>query len=224
MFGRITLALLSVLLPAIAHGADVSMGTVTLKLSAPSGYCDLDSAQNSDKRMLDAVQAAVPGNDILGISADCGELRDWRAGKRPLLAHMTQYQTMKQARAITFTAANAQAACAEMRTKGEQINQNTLPSIKENIGKAMKNIDFHGQTVLGVTAEDASGCYVTLLQKFKAETGTEVVQLNMFYMGSMKDRLVYLYAMTPYQDDRSIEQLLVFQKANTAALKAANGL
>jgi hypothetical protein len=224
MFERIALALLCGLLPAAAYGADVSMGDVTLKLSAPSGYCELDPSQASDKRLMDAVQAAVPGNDVLGISADCGELRDWRSGRRPLLEHMTQYQTMKQARTIRFTPANAQSACTDVKTKGDQINKDALPSIKENLSKAMKQIDYHGQTLLGVTAEDANGCFVTMIQKFKAETGTEVAQLNMFYMGSVKDRLVYLYIMAPYQNDGSIDGLLALQKANTAALKAANGL
>jgi hypothetical protein len=224
MFGRLTLSLLAILVSTIAQAADVSMGTVTLKMSPPSGYCELDPAEAGDKRMLDAVRAAVPGNDLLGISADCGELRDWRAGKRPLLEHMTQYQTMKQARTIAFTAANAQAACNDMRTKGDQINKDTLPSIKENLSKAMKQVDFHGQTLLGVTAEDPNGCYVSLVQRFKAETGKEITQLNMFFMGSIKDRLVYLYVMAPYVSDRTIDELLAFHKTNTAAMKSANGL
>lgn len=200
------------------------MGDVTLKMSAPTGYCDLDPAQASDKRMIDVVQAAVPGNDLIGISADCGELRDWRSGRRPLLDHITQYQTMKSQRTVTFTAANAQAECANMRTNADKINKDTLPTAKENLRKAIKQIDFHGQTMLGVTAEDANGCYVSLVQRFKAETGKELTQLNMFYMGSIKDRLVFLYIMAPYQNERSIEELLTFQKANTSALKSANGL
>ncbi len=224
MLKRIVLTLLCMLPSIVAHGADVQMGTVTLKLTLPAGQCDFDPSQAADKRIIDASTAAAPGNDMLEMSADCAELRDWRAGRRPLLEHMTQYQTLRTVRTAPFTTADASAACAQMRAKGDQVNADLLPSIKENVSKAMKDVQLQGQTFLGVAGEDSNGCYVTFLQKFKAETGKNITQLNMFFMGSIKDRLLYVYLITPYVDDSTLGQLLALQKANTAALKAANGL
>ncbi len=125
---------------------------------------------------------------------------------------------------MTFTPDNAKAACTEMRGKGEQINADSLSSIKDNLNKAVKAIEFHGQSVLGVAGDDPNGCYVALVQKFKAETGTEVVQLNLFFMGSIKDRLVYFYVIAPYENESSVTDLLAREKGYVAALKSANGL
>ena len=223
MLGRIGLGLLCVWLPAMALAADASMGSVTLNLPLPAGYCELDPSQASDKRIIEAIRAAAPDNDILVIAADCKEITDWRAGKR-LIEHMLQYQTARAARTSAFPVAGALSACNELRNQGEKINADQMSSIKENVKKAMSKVDFHGQTVLGVTGDDPNGCYTTLLQKFRSETGKEIVQLNMFFLGSIKDRLVYIYLMTPYESDRTIDGLLSRHKANTAALKAANGL
>src|SRR5262249_37508367 len=97
MFKRFVMAALCVALAGTVRAADVQFGTVTLKLDVPSAQCALDPAQASDKRMIDFVTTALGngGVDLLGVSADCGELRDWRSGKLPFLKHFSQYQVAK---------------------------------------------------------------------------------------------------------------------------------
>src|SRR3954452_2970341 len=95
MFKHLALTLLAVL-PRAAYAADVKMGDVTLRLIPPVGYCELNPAEKSDKRMLTAAEGMVApgGNELLAMSADCTELRNWRTGRLPLLQHMAQYQTV----------------------------------------------------------------------------------------------------------------------------------
>jgi hypothetical protein len=226
MIKRFVLSLLCIWPVALAHAADVQMGSVTLKLGAPTGYCELDPSQASDKRMIDFLNTALANspNELLGISADCNELRDWRAGSLKLLGHFSQYQVEKVRRAVAFTLDQAKAACATMRTQGAQLSADTTRSANVHIHEANKKIDFHGQDFLGVLADDPNGCYVALFQKYKAETGQEISQLNVFFMGSIKDREVFFYLWGPHENDASITGLLGRAQSHMAALKAANGL
>jgi hypothetical protein len=225
MFKRIALTLLWVLPPALAHSADVRMGDMTVSLPTPAGYCDIDPTKQSDRKFAQVVEAVrLSGNDMLGMSADCRELEDWRGGRRKLLEHMSQYQTQTSGRAQPFGVAAVKAGCEELRSKGEQINANVVPSVKENIAKAVKDVALHGQSSLGFLDEDPNGCYYGFLQKLKADTGKEVVQLNILFMASIKERMVFFYLLAPYENDSSLSQLLARDKGFVAALKSANGL
>jgi hypothetical protein len=226
MIKRIVLTVLFLLPGVVAHAADVQMGGVTMKLLAPKGYCELEPGQASDKRMIDFLNVALSKgpNELLAISADCGELRDWRTGSRRLLEHFSQYQVEKARRSSSFTIDEAKGACAVMREQGQKLSDASTKNVNDNIHEANRKIDFQGQTFLGVLADDPNGCFVGLFQKYKAETGAQISQLNVFFAGSIKDREVFFYVWAPHQNDGSIKSLLSLTQAHVAALKAANGL
>jgi hypothetical protein len=226
MIKRIVLTVLCLLTGAAAQAADVQMGGVTLKLPAPKGYCELEKGQASDKRMIDFLNTALSKgpNELLAVSAECGELRDWRAGKRRLLEHFSQYQVEKVRRSSSFTIDEAKASCAVMRAEGQKLSDDSTKNVNDNIHEANRKIDFQGQTFLGVLAEDPNGCYVGLYQKYKAETGAQISQLNVFYAGSIKNREVFFYVWAPYVSDASTDAMLTMVQSQVAALKAANGL
>jgi hypothetical protein len=226
MIKRIVLTVLCLLPAVAAHAVDVQMGSVTMKLLAPKGYCELVPSQPSDKRMIDFLNVALSKgpNELLAISADCTELRDWRTGSRRLLEHFSQYQVEKVRRSSSFTIEEAKGACAVMRAQGQKLSDDSTKNVNDNIHEANSKIDFQGQTFLGVLAEDANGCFVGLFQKYKAETGAQISQLNVFYAGSLKEREVFFYVWAPHQNDGSIKELLSVTQAHVAALKAANGL
>ena len=226
MIKRITLTALCLLPAFVARAADVQMGDVTLKLTAPAGYCELSSGQPSDKRMIDFLNVALAKgpNELLGVSADCAELRDWRTAKRKLLEHFSQYQVEKARRSGSFTIEEAKSSCADMRAQGQKLSDDSTKNVNDNIHEANRKIDFQGQTFLGVLADDPNGCYVGLFQKYKAETGAQISQLNVFFAGSIRDREVFFYLWAPYQNDASITGVLNLTQSHVAALKAANGL
>ena len=226
MIKRIALAVLCMFPAFAAHAADVQMGGVTLKLIPPKGYCELQTSQASDKRMIDFLNTALSKspNDLLAVSAECGELSDWRAGKRTLLQHFSQYQVEKVRRSSGFTIAEAKAACDAIRTQGQKLSDDSTKNVNDNIHEANSKIDFQGQTVLGVLADDANGCYVGLFQKYKAETGTAISQINVFYAASMKEREVFFYIWAPYENNSTVNTVLANMKGYVTALKAANGM
>ena len=226
MIRRIALALLCIVPAFAAHAADVKMGGVTLKLPPPKGYCELTPGQASDKRMIDFLNTALSKgpNVLLSVSAECKELNDWRSGKRTLLQHFAQYQVEKARRDGPFSVKEMKESCDQMRAQGQKLSDDSTKNVNDNIHEANSKIDFQGQTFLGVLADDEHGCYVGLFQKYKAETGDAITQINVFYAGAIKEREVFFYVWTPYQDDSTVGKLLAEMKGHTNALKAANGL
>jgi len=75
-------------LPAAAKEAKV--GDVSLNLPTPHGHCEMDPVVAADARLISSLHKtlAKTGNRLLGLSADCAELKDWRSGKRLVLDHM----------------------------------------------------------------------------------------------------------------------------------------
>ena len=90
------LLFISCLLACAAMAGDIKVGATSLHLVPQPGYCELDVVKASDARLVTAITGLLgrTGNRLLAISADCAELREWRAGKRVGLDHMAQYQTV----------------------------------------------------------------------------------------------------------------------------------
>jgi hypothetical protein len=211
--------------PALA--GDVNVGGVALKLPPPSNYCDLDTTNPSDSRLLGAINGMLngSGNRLLAGSADCTELSDWRTGKRKLLDNLAQYQTLISQENVDLSATGAdivKTACAEMRTQGEQTLAAMAPDIKTRAETVMKAIEINEQRFLGVVEEEPGICYAALLQKFKAETGDDKTQVTVFATTILGSKLVYIYLFAPYRDGAAVADLLAQQKKLTADLQALN--
>jgi len=200
------------------------MGSVTLHLPPPAGQCDLVASEPGDSRVIAAVtkSTAAAGNDLLVMTADCQELVDWRAGRRPLLEHLAQYQVQTALRGSDFALADALAACADVKARGSQINRNVVPSTTDAVHTAAKKIELQEQSYIGVLADDTNGCYVALLQRIKAETGKQVVRVNVFFLGSIARRELFFYMMAPYVDESSVTDVLAKEQAHIAQVKALN--
>jgi len=226
MPNRLMMAALCAMLAGPAFAADADLGGVKLKLDPPSAYCELDSAQASDKRMIDFVTASLRngGIDLLGASADCAELREWRSGKMPFVKHFSQYQISTSRRRTSFPVSSVKSECEELRTQGAKITSDSVASVNEAIRKANQDISVQGATFLGIVGDDPSGCYAAMFQKYKAENGTSVSQLNVFFVGSIKDRSLNFYLWAPYDGDMSTSALLSAAQVQVTKLKAANGL
>jgi hypothetical protein len=226
MIARFVLILLWLFPAVLAHAAEGKMGDVTLKLIPPKGFCELDPNERSDKRLIDFLNTTVSkvGNDLLAASADCGELRDWRTGKLPLLQNISQYQVEHVRRTSAFSIQTAKESCEVVRKQGQALSDQGTKNVADKIHEANSKIDFQGQTFLGVLEDDPNGCYVGMFQKFKAETGAAISQVNVFFMGSIKEREMFFYVWVPYRDDSTVKSLLVDVKGYMAAIKAANGL
>src|SRR5262249_16931208 len=171
--------------------AQATVEGVAINLPVPAGFCELTSANPSDKRMLDTIAELVTkarGNRLLAMSADCQQLADWRAGRR-LLGDYRQYQAppIAAANAATFPQ-----TCAALRTQGGQMLSGVKKDLKAKMEEAVRQMKVNDQRFAGFLGEEPAACYVALLQKLKAEDDTEVTQLTVLAITTVKNRFLFV--------------------------------
>src|SRR5690242_8596830 len=167
-------------LPTMAK--DVRVGGTPLVLTAPPGQCELDASQAADAAMLQALGAAIGGNTLLAMYADCKQLTDWRSGKRPLLEDFSQYQVLTATIDKPAEPRPAQALkelCAHLREQGEKMMTDMAPDMKQRVEQAIKKVEVNQMRFLGVVAEDGDACYGAMVQRAKAQTGKDVTVVGL---------------------------------------------
>ena len=208
--------------PSISVAAQVNMGNVTINLPPPAGHCELMESNASDKRMLTLNRDLLikGGNKLLSMSADCGQLNDWRVGKRQLLDDFAQYQasisTINKAPAATI-----EQSCAILRNEGSKIVAQKMPDIKARVEAAVEKLKVNETSYIGVLAEDPNACYAAIIQQLHTEVGTDKTQLTLFAITIVKNRGIYVYRMGIYGEN-STDSMLGKLKGDVAALHAAN--
>ena len=106
------------------------------------------------------------GNRLLLLSADCRELREWRNGKRPELAHMAEYQTVLslQNNPLPDTPETVlKKLCDEMHEMGGPAPTDVTPDVERRAEEASAAIRVNEMKFLGVVGMDPLVCYASLL-------------------------------------------------------------
>ncbi len=224
MLCRLTFAAL--VLAAAASSAlagQANIGGVTVNLPAPSGFCDLDESNESDKRMYATLRPLLEksGNKLLAMSADCRQLAEWHTGKRKLLDDYGQFQTQIATMDKPPSETVAQ-TCTTLRKQGEQILANQLPDIKKRVESTMSKIKLNETSFIGVLAEDNDACYAGLIQKIHTEANTDKTQITAFAISIVRNKTVFIYRFAVYRGPKTIDATLHNIKVDVAALMAAN--
>jgi hypothetical protein len=204
-----------------AMAAQVTIEGVSISLPAPAGFCELTSDNSSDRRMLGTIGDLVTtagGNRLLAMSADCQQLTDWRAGRR-LLGDYGQYQTPQGATASEET---FRQTCATLRTQGDQTFAGIKADAKAKMEDSIKRLKVNEQSFAGFLGEDPRACYVAILQKMRAEDGTDVTQVTLLAITIVKDKFVFVNRYAPYVSADTINDTLAKLKLTVTALLAAN--
>ena len=206
---------------------DATVGVTSLTLPPPNGACDLDATEPSDARMLKAVEGMLgtTGNRLLAMSADCTELADWRTGKRKLLDHFAQYQTLiawQDGPLPATPETTIKEACDQLRAQGEKMVTDMEPDVKARAEQVLKTVKINEMKFIGVVGEEPNVCYTAMLQKFHTEIGTDKTQVTVFATTTVKSKLIYFYLFGPYVSGDSVTELLEQQKASVLRLRNVN--
>jgi len=218
--------LLAVLL-AISCGAaarDAKMGSVTVDLAAPRGYCELVDSQASDTRTLQTIRTALGSqNELLAMYADCAQLSDWRKGTRKLLDDYVQYQTTPSLKDVTVEAASTiKDACKSVREMAGQSLTESLVELNKRISTTASSVKVNEVKFLGVVAEDDTACYAAMLQKLTTEIRTEKTQVILMAITVAKGKMLRYIMYTPYVDAETVDKMLARHRINITAFLAAN--
>jgi hypothetical protein len=207
--------------PALAGSAKV--GSATISLPAPKGFCELSATSDpSEKRTLTLVGeiAKGVGNRLLGMSADCQQLTAWDAGQRKLMDDLASYQSRVELE--DKPQPPIKETCATLRSKGDQITKDSFQEIKDNLQQVVRKLTYDSISFAGVLDEDANACYAAALQKIHTEIGTEKVLLTEWATTLVKAQTIYVYRTGVYSGSNTSSELLAKLKETVAAFYAAN--
>jgi hypothetical protein len=228
MLFRVILAFLSGM-AFVATGAakDGRIGSATVALPAPAGFCELTEQDPSDARVLNVLKGASSTNEILVMSADCGQLRAFRNSKGRLLDDFAQYQTPVASRDSHFAPEDRPRlvgeTCGELHAQGEKMLPGITADTNARLETVAKDIKINESRFMGVIAEDSRTCYFALLQKLQTELGTQKTQLVISAITVTQGKYVFYYLYTPYRNAETVTEALARHRRNVEALLAANG-
>jgi hypothetical protein len=214
---------------ASASARDAAVGGVLIALSPPEGYCELDAANAADATMIAAVEGMLGRTDnrLLLFSAECGQLADWRAGKRQSLDNVAQHQTSRGLEHVQLPASPEAAIeqhCTQMRAGVDQLLTDMTADMQERAGRILKTVKINEMKFLGVVGQEPRACYAAaLLQRSLTEGGTLTPQVTMVATTIVRQRLLYYYLIAPYVSGETVGSMLEQHKANVRRLHSENG-
>src|SRR5262249_54759806 len=105
---------------ALTSVKQVAIGSTTIRLTPPSGYCELADSNAHDAELLKTMRELLRQNQLLAAYADCSQLANVRSGKVPALDDFAEYFTPLGAGNTKFPKEVIKQVCAKMRAEGER--------------------------------------------------------------------------------------------------------
>jgi hypothetical protein len=224
--GMATALLFGGLLLTVAVAKEVKVGTATLVLPSPQGYCELDTTQATEARAVSVTERMLNTNRLLAFSADCEQLTKYRTSKGATpLDNIAQYQTLVswENKELPDAPENViKWVCNQMRSQGEQVALESTAEIKTRAEQVLANLKVNDMRLLGVVGQEPLACYVALLKNFSTEIGTEKTQAVVFAATIVNSKMVYYYLYAPYASSTTVTNTLKQLRTNITVLWAAN--
>lgn len=204
-----------------ANAKDVTIGSTSISLTAPPGYCELNDTQERDAEILKTSRDLLRENQLLAAYAECQQLNNVRSGKAPRLDDFVMYFFPLSAANMKLPPDAIKQVCAKMREKGEQILAGKVEESTPRVEELVKGIEINETRFVGVLAEEPGVCYSATLQRFALD-GREKTQFNVAAAMVVASKFVHYQLFTPYRDAKTPSEVLTKHKANVSAFLAAN--
>jgi hypothetical protein len=207
---------------SVAMARDVKVGDLVVRVSPPSGFCDLDQNKKTDSSYFDSMNGLMNGSglSLIVVYPDCGELNKARETEA-FIATKVWFASLESV-AGKATPATAASTCDESRTiKYSEKDKADLLKIQKEFSNGNSTQD---SIALGVLEEiKGDVCYVATLQKVKTKNGDVTPLAVLYAVKYLKNNLVFLYQATKYVDSTSIPTALANLKIIYSDFAAANG-
>jgi len=204
---------------SVALAGEATLGDVSVTLPSPAGFCELNASDPFDSRIITNVSGSIEkaGTKLIGMSVDCGQLAEARAGRRLHFDDVIQYQTRIATMDKPPTESVAQ-TCTTLRTQGSAI----VRDINARLASILEKIKINETSFIGVLAEDANACYAALIQKVGTEAGKEKTQVVLYAVTIIRSRSMAIDRYAVYQNPDTVNAVLAKLKLDVAGLIAAN--
>jgi hypothetical protein len=204
-----------------AYARDVTVGSSTLSVSPPAGFCEVDKANKADSSWVTSVTNLLNSVGIYLIAAfpDCRELKKLEESNQFIITKV--YISAFSSAIGKSSSRTAADTCNDLRTRTYSEQQKT------DLAKAAKEFangnSLAESKALGVLEETKGEvCYVATLQKVQTSAGDIVTMLGLIAVTNARDNLLFLYQYTLYADATSIPSALANLKSVYSDFVAAN--
>jgi hypothetical protein len=223
-FTFVLIAILAVTTPSLAK--DVQVGSVTITMPPPPGFCDADEKNPYDADLIKAIGGLLAQYriNLLSVAAECSQLADWRSGKAATLDDYVQYQAQIASNAPRIDRAEfLKQVCEKVGAQAGGIIADKFPDIKARMEEAVKGAKFNENQFIGVFKSGPEACYFGMVQKLQTDAGKEKTQVAVSTVTIVKGKVINYNLYTVYRDAGTVTAAFARHERNVSAFLLANG-
>jgi hypothetical protein len=211
------------LISSFACSEEVRLGDLILKVSPPSGFCELDRTSSADVESIDAASnfARAAGFSAVVVYADCGELAESRKSHAFI---RTKFAILRWLRKVDRQPSQFMSeACDQVRKSGFSDEQKARVSqYVTEFSKGKSSLE--DVLNLGVLDEvRGTVCYAAKLIKGKVANTGDVTLVYESAMTTVGNQPIMMVQWTNFVDATSIATALASLKTSYSTFAAANG-
>ncbi|MDE0406350.1 MAG: CoA transferase [Alphaproteobacteria bacterium] len=210
-----------------AIGSTAVIGSATINLAAPDGWCRLEPEKLSDARLISLLSEGMErvGNSFVVVYAECGELERWRSARQRTLDNYSIVTFGKALREFDYPGSNA-SFVSELRKTMEAADPNYMDDLMarvvEVLEEALPLVKLGKTKNLGLLGEDEDSLYEAMIVPATTEFGDTKVVVVSNGTTLLRRKILYTHLYTPYEGAEVLPRLLDNHKKWTARLRAAN--
>lgn len=210
-----------------AIGSTAVIGSATINLAAPDGWCRLEPEKLSDTRLIRLLSESMErvGNSFIVAYSECGELERWRSARQRTLDNYGIVTFDKALREFDYPGSNA-SFVSELRKTMEAADPNYIDDLMarsaEVVEEGLPLVKLGKARNLGLLGEDKDSLYAAAIMPVTTEFGDTKVVVVSNGTTLLGKKILYTYLYTPYEGAKVLPRLLDNHKKWTARLRAAN--
>jgi hypothetical protein len=199
------------LIPSAGSASNVTIGSDSISLSIPNGYCSLNNTDPSDDRLIKYFEDSNKGlNKVISVFGDCDQLKAWRLGD---MSTLNDYGYVLTPSVFVNKKLNISinSYLAEMtkvfKKKGQKILDRSIDDNKVILKDHMPLVKLNETKNLGIISQDEHALYMGILQNLQTEEGKSKKMVGVYAATLVNKKSVYLYLFKKHQGNRTIYDL-----------------
>ena len=200
-----------IVVPANIYADTVTVGSDSISVSIPKGYCNLNPNNLSDVRLIDYLKDANRNNNkVLVVFADCEQLKLWRAGSYSsldeygyILAPLSMINK-KTKMSISNYLGLIEGVLKESNAK---ILNKAVGKTRVVLGRHFKLAKLNKVTTLGLFSIDDNALYTGMLAYTNNESGESKFMVGITSMTLVNGKAINLYLWKKHISKRTVYEL-----------------
>ncbi len=205
-------------LASSGHAEEIRLGSKTLSIPPPDGYCTFDRNNPADAFVMDTTERAQAGqNQVLVHFAPCRDLDDWHAGRIPNYSVYGNVAVQLERGAPHSIALARREFLARTKSEMPEVD---IKEVESEANATTDAIQISESQFLGILDHDQNALYVGILSV--AEVAGQKHRVISITGLTLLGSIVTNINLSAAADSGTIDRLVAIQKAYVAELVRLN--